>query len=360
MSGRGDPPEGTPEGAPGGNDDEYRSVVFDESFVRAARLQEFSAQERIGEHTPAVRSRRSMGRYSPSKQALVLVTLIVLAFATAVYMGIRHPYQPPGQDGSEPMRSTVVPLAPRDPVPGGAPADLLAHSPAADFRTDADGVTLPGAHRTQSFSANQVMSALLTVKDYIVESSIDRAVVSGGASQPVRLLLDPGQQDQFESSLSHPANDGQHAATGWLTRFDPSRVVLTDEPVRVHGTLAATELNPGTLEITADHSFVYTVRPADSPGTAKASLFTVHREARFHLNLADLRDHQVQLVYSAVQAGPQSCGADTAGYLQPLLAGQRAKGGGPAVTDPYRLGQPTAGLCGVLAPGAQPSLPAGH
>ncbi|KUJ70707.1 hypothetical protein ACZ90_02135 [Streptomyces albus subsp. albus] len=355
MSGRGDPPEGTPEGAPGGNDDEYRSVVFDESFVRAARLQEFSAQERMGEHARAVRSRHVWGRFSPPKQALVLVLLIVLAFATAVYMGIRHPYQPPRQVGAEPLRSSVVPLAPRGPVPGGNAADLLAHGPAAHFRTAAEGVTLPAVHRTQNFSANQVMSALLTVKDYVIESSIDRAVVSGDASRPVRLLLDPGQLDQFDSSFTHPVDDGQHAATGWLIRFDQSRVALTDEPVRVRGTLTAAELNAGTLEITADHTFVYAVRPADDPSPAKASLFTVRREARFHLDQADLRDHQVQLVYSALQAGPQACAADTAGYLQPMLAGQRAKGDGPAATDLFRTGRPTGALCGVLAPHAQPS-----
>ena len=48
---------GPPRVLPRGGEDEYRSVVFDESFVRAARLQEFSAQERIADHAPAVRRR---------------------------------------------------------------------------------------------------------------------------------------------------------------------------------------------------------------------------------------------------------------------------------------------------------------
>src|SRR3954466_2967517 len=95
MGGPGDPPEGTPEGAPGGGEDEYRSVVFDESFVRAARLQEFSAQERLDDHAPAVRNRRPWGRAGGGRQALILIVMIALAFATAIYMGIRHPYQQP-------------------------------------------------------------------------------------------------------------------------------------------------------------------------------------------------------------------------------------------------------------------------
>lgn len=99
MAGRGDPPEGTPEGLPGG-EDEYRSVVFDEAFVRAAHLQEFSARERMGEYAQAVRSRPSAweGR-SSSRQAILLVLLILLAFGTAIYLGVRNPYQPPSTSG---------------------------------------------------------------------------------------------------------------------------------------------------------------------------------------------------------------------------------------------------------------------
>src|SRR5690606_34546526 len=110
MGGPSDPPEGTPEGAPGGGEDEYRSVVFDESFVRAARLQEYSAQERITDHAPAVRRRPPRRRSGLSRQALVLVLLIAVAFGTAVYMGVRHPYRTPVADApAEPLRMTLVP-----------------------------------------------------------------------------------------------------------------------------------------------------------------------------------------------------------------------------------------------------------
>lgn len=94
MGGPGEPPGGTPEGASAGGEDEYRSVVFDESFVRAARLQEFSAQERLADHAPAVRRRPPLHR-GLSRQALILVLLIAVAFGTAIYMGVRHPYQTP-------------------------------------------------------------------------------------------------------------------------------------------------------------------------------------------------------------------------------------------------------------------------
>ncbi|MCH0565458.1 MULTISPECIES: hypothetical protein [unclassified Streptomyces] len=356
MGGPGEPPEGTPEGAPGGSEDEYRSVVFDESFVRAARLQEYSAQERMTEHTPAVRRRPPLRR-SLSRQVLVLALLIAVAFSTAVYMGIRHPYsssearRPP-----EPLRMTVVPLAPESPVPGAADAEYLyAHSPAAHFRIGAEGIPLPASRRTAHFSESQVVAALTTAKDYLVHSSLYPEVLTGEQIRPVRLLVDPGQLDQFDKTFDHPAADGRHAPTGWLIRFASSEVRLADRKIRVQGTLQAAETDSATLEVTADHTFVYALSPAGSGAGDQISLFTVRRQVQFRFDREDLRLHQAQLVASSAQAGPLSCSGDSTDRLHPLLAGQTATGGGPAGTDPYATGGATA-LCGSMATGAQPRV----
>ncbi|MEV5429150.1 hypothetical protein [Streptomyces sp. NPDC052701] len=356
MGGPGDPPEGTPEGAPGGGEDEYRSVVFDESFVRAARLQEYSAQERISDHAPAVRRRPPLRRGLP-RQALVLVLLIALAFGTAIYMGVRHPYQTPvAQKPAEPLRMTVVPLAPQGEVPGTADVErLYASSPAAQFRTGAEGIPLPASRRTAHFSDSQVVAALTTAKDYIVRSALDPAVLTGGQIRPVRALLHPDQLDQFGRSFTHPAADGRHAPTGWLVRFDSSRAELADLKIRVQGTLRATEADPATLEVTADHTFVYALRPAGAGDGAEASLFTVRRELQFRFDREDLRLHQARLVVSYVRAGPLACAEDSANRLRPLLAGQTAEAGAPAGTDPYATDGATA-LCGSLATSAQPKV----
>ncbi|MDN0200991.1 hypothetical protein [Streptomyces sp. S.PNR 29] len=355
MGGPGDPPEGTPEGGPGGGEDEYRSVVFDESFVRAARLQEFSAQERIADHAPAVRRRPPLRR-GLSRQALILVLLIAVAFGTAIYMGVRHPYQTPtAQEPAEPVRMTVIPLAPQGKVPGADDTEYLyAHSPAAQFRIGAEGITLPAARRTSHFSDSQVLTALTTAKDYIVRSALDPEVLTGGETRSVRLLLDPDQIDQFDQSFEHPAADGRHAPTGWLVRFDPSRAELADGEIRVQGTLQAAETDSATLEVTADHTSVYALRPTGDD-EAEASLFTVRRELHFRFDRDDLRLHQAQLVVSYVQAGPLSCAENPVSHLHPLLAGQTAKAGGPAGTDPYATDSATA-LCGSLATSAQPKV----
>ncbi|MBL3666946.1 hypothetical protein JL475_13275 [Streptomyces sp. M2CJ-2] len=356
MAGPADPPGGTPEGAPSGGEDEYRSVVFDESFVRAARLQEFSAEERITDHAPAVR-RRPRRRRGLSRQVLVLVVLIALAFGTAVYMGVQHPYRAAtAGETVEPLRMTVLPLEPEGKVPGTTSVErLYVRSPAAQFRVGAEGVPLPASRRTAHFSDGQVVAALLTAKDYVVRSALDPAVLTGGETRSVRVLLDADQQKQFDRSFTRPTADGRHAPTGWLVRFDPSRAELADRRIRVRGTLQAAEADPSTLEVTADHTSVYALRPAGAEKGAEASLFTVRRELRFRFDREDLRLHQAQLAVSYIQAGPLSCAEDSAGRLRPLLAGATAEEGGPAGTDPYAAGG-TAALCGSLAAGAQPRL----
>ncbi|MCX4962665.1 hypothetical protein [Streptomyces virginiae] len=367
MAVPGDPPNSTPEGMGGGDDDfrpdEYRSVVFDEDFVRAARLQEYSAQERMGEHARAVRSRSiwsgggSAARTGTpgrgARQGMLLVLLIATAFAAAVYMGLRNPYLPPAGGPAQALTSTVVPLTPTTDVPGGRPAELYAKSPAAGYRVGAAGIALPAVRRTHHFTDAQVVAALSIAKDYLVQSSLDPDILTGAASRPVRVLLDPDQLAQFDRSMTSPSGDGRHAATGWLVRFDPATAVVADSRVRVSGTLAVEEVAPDMLEVTTDHTFVYAVRPATgSPAAADgASLFTVRRELRLRFDRDDLTARRLELASAYVMAGPQDCSADPAGAFHPLLAGARPTTVGPAASDPYATGRPrrTAGLCGVLA-----------
>ncbi|MDX6762387.1 hypothetical protein SIN09_23955 [Streptomyces sp. F8] len=342
MAVPGDPPDGTPDATGGGDDefrsDEYRSVVFDEDFVRAARLQEYSAQERMGEHARAVRSRSiwSGGGTAPrtstpgrgARQGMVLVLLIATAFAVAVYMGLRNPYVPP--------------------------PELFAKSPAAGYRVGAAGITLPAVRRTHHFTDVHVVTALSIAKDYLVQSSLDPDVLAGSATRPVRVLLDPDQLAQFDRSMTSPSGDGRHAATGWLVRLDPATAVLADSRVRVSGTLAFEEVAQDVLEVTTDHTFVYAVRPAGgAPAAADgASLFTVRRELRLRFDRDDLSARRLELASAYVMAGPQDCSADPAAGFRPLLAGAGPTTVGPAASDPYASGQPrrSAGLCGVLAP----------
>lgn len=356
MGGPGDPPEGTPEGGPSGAEDEYRSVVFDESFVRAARLQEYSAQERMADHAPAVRRRPPLHR-GLTRQVLILVLLIALAFSTAIYMGVRHPYSSPeARRPAEPLRMNVIPLAPQGKVPGASDAEFLyAHSRAAQFEVGAAGIPLPATRSTAHFSDSQVTAALSSARIYLVRSSLDPDVLAGRQVRSARSLLDSDQLDQFDQSFDHPAADGRHSPTGWVIRLDPSRAQLADDRIRVQGTLHAAEADSATLEVTSDTIFVYALRPTGAAAGAPVSLFTVRRELTFRFDRDNLRVGQIQLAASYAQAGPLSCAEDAAAYLRPLLSGQTARTSAPAGTNPFATDSASS-LCGTLAAEAQPKV----
>jgi hypothetical protein len=348
MSGHADPPEGTPEGVPGGGDDEYRSVVFDESFVRAARIREFSAQERLDDASHAVRVRHAMPR-GIARQAMAMVMLIVVAFGFAVYMGVRHPYTSKHSTPVAQLRATVIPLVPTGPVPTVSGSRPFAGSRAADYKTGTAGFGVPDAHEVGGFAQSEVQEALDTAADYLKDSSLDPRTVLDGDVGPVRDLLDPGQLDQFDDSLGRPDADGSHEATGWLVRFDPAADVrLVGGGVRVNGSFADPALAGNQLEIDSDHTFVYALRGIGTEDTG-VSLFTVRRELRFHFDHADLRRHRIELVEADVQAGPLACSATVDGYFRPILAGGRADP--VAGTDPYDRGRSAGAVCAALATG---------
>ncbi|NUV48759.1 hypothetical protein, partial [Streptomyces sp. CAI-78] len=273
MNRPGQPPDGPPDNpgdGPSGSDDDY-GYVFDDSFVRAASIQEYSASERgAAEHAPAVRDRPPLAaaeRTGPrlTRQVLVLAALLTVAFLVAVYLGISPPGQTQSAPPPRPARMSLVPLAPAKAVRPADPDRPFDATPAAQYATGAAGINLPGAHATPHFDEGQVIAALSTAKEYLVHSSLSPEVLAGREERAVRLLVDPAQADQFDAALRRPAADGLHAATGWLVRLDPAHAVLAVPDIRVQGVLDYAETGPGTLEITTDHTFVYAVRPAADP-----------------------------------------------------------------------------------------------
>ncbi|MFE0423266.1 hypothetical protein [Streptomyces sp. NPDC058953] len=385
MAGRGDPPEEPTDGLPGGGEDEYGAVVFDDSFVRAARLREYSAQERSGPDARAVHA-LAPARPSPAPYArpgpggawvvILLALMVALAFAMAVHFGLRRSAGPAAAPpGTEPPRITVIPLTPSGRVPGATLAELLRHGPAAHHRIGASGITLPGARATRDFSESDVLSALTVAKEYLVVSSLDPAVLTGATDRPVRILLTARQLDAFERSVGTPPHptagpstpssaaagtgspsparspDSRTApAAGWLVRFDPGEVALADTAIRVHGTLDYAETAPPPGGPPAPPA------PAASAASGAASLFVVQRELRFRFDHEDLARHQTEVVSSRARVGPHSCSADLSRELRPLLAGESASPGGPAATDPYAIGPgPAVAVCGTLADSAQPA-----
>lgn len=352
MSGYAGPPGGTPTGAPGGGDDEYRSTVFDESFVRAARIREYSATERMDDTGRSVAPLHAWEPFSRHRQAFALILLMALAFGTAIFLGIRHPYRPdPDVPRSGPLRTSLIALTPAGPVPPATDDALYTAAGAAHWAVGAAGITLPRAHALGRFTTGQVLRALDIARDYLVASSLDTGELSDDKLGAVEGLLAPGEIDQFRLSLTTPADDGTHAATGWLVRLDVPRVTLADDRVRVRGTVAVS-VGGDDLRVDTDHTMVYTVRPAGDM-TLPPSLFTVRRELRMSFTPADLREGRVELDQAAVEAGPLDCGGTIAASFQPLLTGQIAAA--PPGTDPYDRSAPVASACHPMARPPDPS-----
>ncbi|TDC80319.1 hypothetical protein [Streptomyces hainanensis] len=358
MAGRTDPPEGLPGGAPGAGDEEYQSTVFDESFVRAARLQEFSAQERLEDHTTAVRRRDpepGRGRTVP-RQGIALALIILLAFAAAIYLGNNNPYDTPVRLNSDPPSADTTVLVPDGEVPGGADADAAyADTPAADYGLGAGGVHLPDPRATDNFSREQVLTALTLAKEYVVASGLTPEVLLGDTVTPVRDLLGAEQQRQFDNATQ--AHGLQSVPTDWLIRFDTDAVELADLQVRVDGGFTFVETNDDTLQVTARHVLAYALRAAGTGGEgapAPVVVFTAHRQLRLQFGKEELRDRNVLVREVEQLLGPMDCAADPSDALRPLLPGERADPPAAAAVDPFALDGGRAVLCGEYAPFSDP------
>ncbi|GAA2154506.1 hypothetical protein GCM10009760_53440 [Kitasatospora kazusensis] len=347
-----EPPEGTPDGA--GNDDEYAAVVFDESFVRAARIQELSARERLGGQYPrAVRPRIFLGPLgSLPRQAVALLLLIAMAFAAAVYFGVSAPPRLGAQPSGNQLTVSLVALTPSSPVTAVTdPKNPFAAVPGG-YADGVAGLAVPASSATAHFTRTEVAKALDTAQQFLVASSLTPAELVQGETGGVRTLITPGEQAQYDQSINEPRDDQHHAATGWLVRFDPGQVALAAGGVKVTGSMQVAEADSGTLEVTTDHTFVYALRPAGTDDSAPVTLFSVRRELRFEFDRTDIAAGRLRLVDSVEQAGPTACGSRQADHLEPALA---ALGGPPAAPAPPAVNpgdhsHPAWQLCGVLAP----------
>ncbi|MER8100619.1 hypothetical protein [Kitasatospora sp. NPDC094016] len=347
-----EPPEGAPDGG-SGNEDEYRSVVFDESFVRAARIQELSARERLaGSFGRATRPRVRFGPLgSVPRQALALLLLVLLAFGAAVYFGVSSPNRISARPEGSQLTVSLVALSPASVVrPVADPANPFAALPVG-YSDGAIGLGTPTGAATEHFSRVEVTKALDTVQRYLVASSLAPATLVQGATADVRAFVTPGEQAQFDTSVTQPVDDRHHALTGWLVRFDPAQVALAADTVKVTGAMRIDEADGGTLQITTDHTFVYALKAAGAAAGAPVTLETVRRQLTFQFDRVDLASAQLRLVDSVIQAGPEPCTTSMAGFLQPVLATpQGTQVPPPAPIDPGNHAQPAWQVCGVLAP----------
>ncbi|MEV4557313.1 hypothetical protein AB0K51_09980 [Kitasatospora sp. NPDC049285] len=345
-----EPPEGGPEG--GSNEDEFRSVVFDESFVKAARIQELSARERLSGAFGRATRPRGWGWFgSLPRQAVALLLLVVVAFGAAVYFGISSPHRQVSPPSGNQLTVSLTALAPAGVVAAVAdPANPFAGLPPG-YADGTAGLGVPAAAATSHFTKSEVTRALGTVEQYLAVSSLSPATVGQSETGQARRLVTPGEQAQYDDSVNTPRDDQHHAATGWLVRFDPGQIALAGDTVKVAGSVQVGEADSGTLEIVADHTFVYALRPAGTTSDPSVGLYAVRRAVRFEIDRADLDTGRLRVVDAAVQSGPTNCGVAQSDYLQPVLAtAAGVRPSSPPAVDPADHSRPAWQSCGVLGP----------
>ncbi|MEW2133225.1 hypothetical protein [Streptomyces sp. NPDC005435] len=148
-------------------------------------------------------------------------------------------------------------------APGLAAGEAtLAHpfhgSPSETWDEGADAIELPEAKAVAGLSEADVALALRETKEFLVDSSLDPAVLRGGQPDKALALLDPRQPETLQElrrALRDP--DAKHDPITFISRFDPARVRPAGDVVKVRGHLSFAAGRPGEVKVHADYTFVY-------------------------------------------------------------------------------------------------------
>ncbi|MEU2249260.1 hypothetical protein [Streptomyces sp. NPDC019224] len=138
------------------------------------------------------------------------------------------------------------------------PDDPFKGSPAEHWAAGTAGITMPSARATGWMSEKQVAEALDSSLAFLVDSSLDPAVLRG--ERPVKAIaaLNPEQADvkrYLASAFDTPTRKNDPLLL--FSRFDPSYARLAGDVIRTRGEITYREGERGAVEVTADVTFVY-------------------------------------------------------------------------------------------------------
>ncbi|MFD8909874.1 hypothetical protein [Streptomyces sp. NPDC059575] len=296
--------------------------------------------------------------------AVLGVVLAVAVCLIALRPSLLLDHIPGGRSGAG---ASPSPLPAETALPSAAPGDTdgeatLAHpfrgSPAESWDEGADAIELPEAKAVKGFSKADVALALRLTKEFLVGTNLDPEVLRGGQPDKALALLDPKQPETLEKlrrSLRDP--DAEHDPIPYVSRFDPARVRLVGDVVKVRGHMSFAAGRPGEVKVHADYTFVYPLvqrASGDDDGVVRS---IVRRDVTMELHdPAKWAAVKGKLAVGSVSANTYNneCGVSD-GYLHPLFPGDTPAGtpasGDPE--DPYNrseaLDNSRDGVCGRLA-----------
>ncbi|MFF4330407.1 hypothetical protein ACFYZT_28355 [Streptomyces sp. NPDC001591] len=273
-------------------------------------------------YTPA-RPKRRMVWYVTGLLAALVLLVVALAPGRVVDLFAG------GETGSAPQaaqRPTV-----HEPFRG---------SPAASWADGAAGITLPEARAVGWMGAAEVEKALASSRDFLVASSLDRAVLRGERPEKAIALINPYQkdvQDLLETGLRTPGEKNDPLLL--FSRFQPSRTRLVGDVVKTRGRLTYQEGERGALQVTADVTFVYPVTRADADGDEAEIVRTIVRR-ELVLSWDDpakviTRPGTFSITSYKYDMTNGGCGDAPRGYLTPPFGKDRHADGTGTRIDPY-------------------------
>lgn len=213
-------------------------------------------------HTANRRAERRRQAWGVLGGLLALAVVLAALFPSKVLSWL------PGVGGSEgPSEPTRLPpetAAPTEALPDERFPDAptldapFRGSPAERYADGADGIELPEAEPVGDMSAKQVAFALRKTKEFLVDANLDPTTLRGGRPETALGLLDPMDTeflDLLDTSLRQPDKD--HDPVDLFTRFDPDEVRLVGDVVRTRGRMTFAQGESGSVEVSADYTFVY-------------------------------------------------------------------------------------------------------
>jgi hypothetical protein len=198
------------------------------------------------------------------------------------------------------------------------PAHPFASTPAADWADGADGFVLPSAVAVGDFDVAEVTSALAAVRDVLVASRLDQALLVHHDPATFLGLLAPDASHQLAPLFG---TDRQNEVASLVSLIDPNSPLLPVEP-KVDGAMTVREGSSGELVVHTNYVFVYAFQPTGPvPLTSAMDVLVVVRADVDYVLRAGQRWSQGSqgLWYGAASGHVYSisCSAYRAGLLAP-------------------------------------------
>ncbi|BDM70169.1 hypothetical protein HEK616_36560 [Streptomyces nigrescens] len=212
-------------------------------------------------YTPA-RPKRRTGWYVVGLLASLVLLAVALAPGRIVGLFGGADSSPLAAETARPTQAPPAQVAQRPTMD-----EPFRGSPAARWASGAAGITVPKAQAVGWMSAAEVERALARSRDFLVASSLDRAVLRGQRPEKAMALINPHQrdvQDLLKTAFRTPSEKNNPLLL--FSRFQPSRTHLVGDVVKTRGRLTYREGKRGALQVTADVTFVYPVTRAGEDG----------------------------------------------------------------------------------------------